>query len=133
MLFIEECHRCSVLFWYLLISLLVLYTIISHYDIILLLVLYTIISHYNIILLLVLYTIISHYYIILLLVLYTINSHYFITGKDIVSFHDMVQGKDTSEICRMFAASLQLVHIPCFSTLSLLLIRPMIIILKSVR
>ena len=103
MLFIKECHRCSILFWYLLI-LLVLYTIISHYD------------------------------IILLLVLYTIISHYFITGKDIVSFHDMVQGKDTSEICRMFAASLQLVHIPCFSTLSfLLLIRPMIIMLRSVQ
>lgn len=60
---------------------------------------------------------------LLLLVVYTIISHYSITGNDIVSFYDMVQGKDTSEICRMFAASLQLVHIFCFnSSLSLIII-----------
>lgn len=60
---------------------------------------------------------------LLLLVVYTIISHYSITGNDIVSFYDMVQGKDTSEICRMFAASLQLVHIFYFnSSLSLIII-----------
>ena len=47
----------------------------------------------------------------------------------------MVQGKDTSEICRMFAASLQLVHFilaPLYLSL-LLLIRPMTIMLRSVQ